>query len=425
MATDEEAYPGAVFRMQYNYVHDANGGNNVKSRAERNEIYFNWIEGAYYHELELIGPDGQDESLKREDSDVVGNVIYQGFTTRNHYPIRIGGDGTGQTFGRYRFLNNTCTATLRRQPRSASSLIEASNLLTPSPPGGCTVIVLLDGTRVENGRKSRQHNWVTTGATTFRHLTNRASTNPGFVNGQPRLTPPHSPCVPVTPPPFAVRTLSPRRWQPQLRREQRSRQRFRPSARPLRPSNRAFEYDNTARRSTPFQTHTGATTRAGPHDHHSASACSPPSCAGTRARSKTASSPRTYSATSSARRRTGTRAFHLSEHATRTSASISFVGHVRAPIPDLCGGKRQRSVNPTLYPGGLLTEDPHWTPVPARHSSPLAGPTLEHAYACKSHCQLRDERAHAGRRLGFALPLPSAVRCGLTATRVKAATSRN
>ncbi len=33
-----------------------NGGNNVKSRAERNEIYYNWIEGALYHELELHRP---------------------------------------------------------------------------------------------------------------------------------------------------------------------------------------------------------------------------------------------------------------------------------------------------------------------------------------------------------------------------------
>ena len=107
MATDETAYPGAVFRMQYYYVHDGNGGNNVKSRAERNEIYYNWIEGAYYHDIELIGPDGQDENLKREDSDVVGNVVYQGYTTRSHPAIRVGGDGTGQTFGRFRFLNNT------------------------------------------------------------------------------------------------------------------------------------------------------------------------------------------------------------------------------------------------------------------------------------------------------------------------------
>ena len=87
MATDEVAHPGAVFRMQHCYLHDANGGNNVKSRAERNEIYFNWIEGAMYHELELIGPDpngaavGWTIDLKREDSDVVGNVLKKTATT--------------------------------------------------------------------------------------------------------------------------------------------------------------------------------------------------------------------------------------------------------------------------------------------------------------------------------------------------------
>jgi MYXO-CTERM domain-containing protein len=90
--------------MQHCYVHDANGGNAVKSRAERNEIYYNWIEGALYHELELIGPDGQDPTLAREDSDVVGNVLVKRNT---FYVTRFGGDGTGETFGRYRFVNNT------------------------------------------------------------------------------------------------------------------------------------------------------------------------------------------------------------------------------------------------------------------------------------------------------------------------------
>jgi hypothetical protein len=107
MATDEQTHPGSIFRMQYCFVHDANGGNNVKSRAERNEIYYNWIEGALYHELELIGPDpdgGSAESLKREDSDVVGNVLWKKNTA---YVTRFGGDGTGQTNGRYRFVNNT------------------------------------------------------------------------------------------------------------------------------------------------------------------------------------------------------------------------------------------------------------------------------------------------------------------------------
>jgi len=104
MATDESAYPGSVFRMQYCYVHDGAGGNNVKSRAERNEIYYNWIEGAVYHELDLIGPDGQDANLAREDSDVVGNVLIK---TSEWRIARIGGDGTGNTSGRYRFVNNT------------------------------------------------------------------------------------------------------------------------------------------------------------------------------------------------------------------------------------------------------------------------------------------------------------------------------
>lgn len=104
MATDETMYPGSVFRMQYCYVHDGAGGNNVKSRSERNEIYYNWIEGAFYHELDLIGPDGQDENLAREDSDVVGNVLVKHSEWRI---ARIGGDGTGNTSGRYRFVNNT------------------------------------------------------------------------------------------------------------------------------------------------------------------------------------------------------------------------------------------------------------------------------------------------------------------------------
>lgn len=111
MATDEVAHPGAVFRLQHSYVHSANGGNLIKSRAERNEIYYNWLEGGFFHELELIGPDpagaqaGWSEALAREDSDVVGNVIVH--NSDFGAIIRLGGDGTGQSQGRYRFVNNS------------------------------------------------------------------------------------------------------------------------------------------------------------------------------------------------------------------------------------------------------------------------------------------------------------------------------
>lgn len=107
MATDDTRFPNAVFRMQFCWVHDGNGGNGVKSRAARNEIYYNWIEGSLYHELELIGADGQPEALVREDSDVVGNVLMKGGGHSSFYAVRAGGDGTGQSNGRFRFAHNT------------------------------------------------------------------------------------------------------------------------------------------------------------------------------------------------------------------------------------------------------------------------------------------------------------------------------
>ena len=120
MATDEVAYPGSVFRMQFCYVHDGSGGNNVKSRAERNEIYYNWIGGAMYHELDLIGPDTGDEGLAREDSDVVGNMFVKSTEWRI---ARLGGDGSGTTAGRYRFVNNTMV--LSSDSKTAISLQES------------------------------------------------------------------------------------------------------------------------------------------------------------------------------------------------------------------------------------------------------------------------------------------------------------
>ena len=105
MATDEEMYPGSVFRIQFCYVHDGLGGNNVRSRAERNEIYYNWVEGAFYHELDLVGPIDKDDLPLREDSDIVGNVLIK---KNSQWRIaRVGGDGDGNTAGRYRFANNT------------------------------------------------------------------------------------------------------------------------------------------------------------------------------------------------------------------------------------------------------------------------------------------------------------------------------
>ena len=105
IATDEKKHPDAVFRLEHSWVHGNNGGNSVKSRARRTELYYNWLEGAQYYEAELIGPeDKTGRGGLREDSDVVGNVIV---ATSDAYAVRLGGDGAGASEGRVRFVNNT------------------------------------------------------------------------------------------------------------------------------------------------------------------------------------------------------------------------------------------------------------------------------------------------------------------------------
>ncbi len=111
VATDNEYMPHAVFRMQGCYVHDATGGNSVKSRAGRSEIYSNWIEGSAYYELDLIGADPTaqypgSENWVREDADVVGNVLIKRAGSTGTV-ARLGSDGLGASRGRYRFVNNT------------------------------------------------------------------------------------------------------------------------------------------------------------------------------------------------------------------------------------------------------------------------------------------------------------------------------
>ncbi|HEU4533940.1 MAG TPA: hypothetical protein VFS00_07480, partial [Polyangiaceae bacterium] len=193
IATDETAYPNAVFRMQHSYVHDGRGGNNVKSRAGRNEIYYNWIEGGYYRELELIGPDGQDPSLKREDSDVVGNVFYQ--TSQGTYAVRIGGDGTGSTSGRYRFVNNTFVLRSSDARAAVQAFAELETLELHNNVffrlGGGAVQVLRDteANWVSGApRVSGSKNWAPSGSSGLPGaiVATLLGSSPGFVNAAAR-----------------------------------------------------------------------------------------------------------------------------------------------------------------------------------------------------------------------------------------------
>jgi hypothetical protein len=112
MQSDEIAFPGSVFRMRFNYVHNGNGGNLLKVRHERSEIHSNWFEGAVYQEMELIGPDcetqqaGWTRATKREDVELINNVIVHTSVSWPH-AIRVGGDLNGASDGRLRMVGNT------------------------------------------------------------------------------------------------------------------------------------------------------------------------------------------------------------------------------------------------------------------------------------------------------------------------------
>jgi hypothetical protein len=169
VGTDEIMHPGSRFRMRFNYLHDANGGNNVKSRAERNEIYFNWIQGAYYHELELIGPDPADagvtENQAIEHSDVVGNVLVK-IGHSNFWTMRLGGDGTGQTYGRYRIAYNTIL--LASDSLGAFRLFDGidtfeahNNIIFRTSTAAVTPVIVDDRALWRSGRQVvGSHNWV-------------------------------------------------------------------------------------------------------------------------------------------------------------------------------------------------------------------------------------------------------------------------
>jgi hypothetical protein len=186
MATDEVTYPGAVFRLQYSYVHDSDytngagvGGHLIKSRAERNEIYYNWLEGGYYHELELISPDkdgakaGWTDDLVREDSDIVGNMIVHTSTAFSHI-LRFGSDSeyTG-TKGRYRFVNNTVvgigtvsTPTVFRLFGSIASLDVHNNVFWREGTNGMRMTREVEAKWVGGATHiNGSNNWIDSGST--------------------------------------------------------------------------------------------------------------------------------------------------------------------------------------------------------------------------------------------------------------------
>ena len=200
VTSDQNAHPGSVFRLEHSYIHDMNGGNALKSRAERNEIHSNWFEGTRYHLMELIGPDEgavTPPPAIREDSDVTGNVLVHKAYDPPVMPwgtdppgiggdfafVRIGSDircdepgigGENSTRGRYRFVHNTFVrqsdgvgSTVFRPFGLLQSVAMANNIVWSSP-AGAVPIFRFNGIGSEacwtNGEQiAGQNNWIETG----------------------------------------------------------------------------------------------------------------------------------------------------------------------------------------------------------------------------------------------------------------------
>ncbi len=205
MQSDEIAYPGSVFRMRYNYVHDGNGGNLLKNRHERAEIHSNWFEGSVYQEIELIGPDcetqaaGWTRATKREDAELLNNVIVHSSASWPN-AIRIGGDLNGSSDGRVRMVGNTIlfdrpgAATAVYVQLGAGSVEMHNNAIFQT--GGQAPAILRENTTADapvcapfttspwsNGRRvAGSRNWVQFAATAVPPEWNATvkDTDPGF-----------------------------------------------------------------------------------------------------------------------------------------------------------------------------------------------------------------------------------------------------
>ncbi len=188
MSTDPVAFPGAVFRMEHCYVHDGTWGNAAKTRAERNEIYYNWLESNEFRALVLIGRD-EEAGPRPMNSDVVGNVL---IARGELHVVQCGYDGPPRSFGsrgRYRIVNNTLLSSPQGaaaiQPRGRLESLEMSNNIFFRLGGG--VVRVLDeetalwttGARICAG----QNNWAPTGSACPPEWTGTLSgDDPGFVN---------------------------------------------------------------------------------------------------------------------------------------------------------------------------------------------------------------------------------------------------
>ena len=111
--------------------------------------------------------------MKREDSDVVGNVLRKrrtAYATGGFNVTRFGGDGTGESSGRYRVVNNTIIVDTGAAFRLFDSLesVEMDNNVFVSATGAAAPIVRTVEAEWTSGEQiSGRNNWVQNVLTTI------------------------------------------------------------------------------------------------------------------------------------------------------------------------------------------------------------------------------------------------------------------
>ncbi|MHC4714930.1 MAG: right-handed parallel beta-helix repeat-containing protein [Planctomycetota bacterium] len=99
---------GATATVQFNYFHDSTGGANIKTRMPRNVIRYNWVEGAWNYECDLVDSDRGPGNLRPMHMLFLGNVVVTNDRGNPHHQTNVASDqprspGTDNT---YLFVNN-------------------------------------------------------------------------------------------------------------------------------------------------------------------------------------------------------------------------------------------------------------------------------------------------------------------------------
>lgn len=170
--------------IQYCHVGELlSNGQQVRSRAEKTVIRYNWIEGGRNSSLDLM-QDIDSFHVYISDAWVYGNVIVKPDSSENARMIHFGTDGANSfRRGTLHFFNNTCIVKDARTwgtkrvfaLSSDSCLVIADNNIFYKPSG--SIYELFDGSPVLSG----SNNWISTNINGTGGLSNSLSgTQPGF-----------------------------------------------------------------------------------------------------------------------------------------------------------------------------------------------------------------------------------------------------